>query len=68
MGDASWPMGVTHSPLFEAINLRIVFESGRTGFEEVKDFVAPIGTLIAGRYALMASQSHQAVMLWVINL
>ncbi len=28
---------------------RIVFESGRTGFEEVKDFNAPIGTLIAGR-------------------
>lgn len=50
MGDAVWPMGVTHGPTFEAINLRIVFESGRTGFEEVKDFSAPIGTLIAGRY------------------
>jgi serine/threonine protein kinase len=27
-----------------------VYEAGRTGFEEVRDFQAPVGTVIAGRY------------------
>lgn len=37
-------------PRFEAFALRVVYEAGRTGFEEAKDFQAPLGSVIAGRY------------------
>lgn len=30
--------------------LSVVYEAGRTGFEEVKEFQAPLGSVIAGRY------------------
>ena len=45
--------GGSRPPGFEAslgsFGLRVVFQHNRTGFEESKEFVAPRGTLIAGR-------------------
>lgn len=35
---------------YEAFALRVVYEAGRTGFEEAKDFTATVGSVIAGRY------------------
>lgn len=35
---------------YEAFALRVVYEAGRTGFEEAKDFSATVGSVIAGRY------------------
>jgi hypothetical protein len=37
----------------EAFSLRIVYEAGRTGFEEEKEFEAAVGSVIAGRYRVM---------------
>jgi len=37
-------------PRFEAFNLRVVYEAGKTGFEEAKEFSPPLGSVIAGRY------------------
>jgi serine/threonine protein kinase len=34
----------------ESFDLRIIYEAGRTGFEDVKDFPIPAGAIIAGRY------------------
>lgn len=48
-GDADWPGVKDEGPIFVAFNLRVVYEAGRTGFEEVRDFQAPVGALIAGR-------------------
>ena len=44
-GPAARPRG-----RFEAFALRIVYEAGRTGFEEAKDFAAAVGSVVAGRY------------------
>ena len=52
--DAPWlPAGWASSaggPVYEAFNLRVVCEAGRTGLENAKDFTAPVGSVIAGRY------------------
>ena len=37
----------------EAFSLRIVYEAGRTGFEEDKEFEAAVGSVIAGRYRVV---------------
>jgi hypothetical protein len=61
-GDAEWPncleaseeldatAAVAKPARFEAFSLRVVYEAGRTGFEEAKDFTAQVGAIIAGRY------------------
>ncbi len=41
-----------HRKRFECFALRVVYEAGKTGFEEAKEFVAAIGSVIAGRYVV----------------
>ena len=41
---------VRASPRFEAFSLRVVYEAGRTGFEDAKDIAVPVGSLLAGRF------------------
>ena len=38
------------NPAFEAFSLRVVYEAGRTGFEDVKDLALPLGSVLAGRF------------------
>jgi Protein kinase domain len=68
-GDATWPtimgdsknngaatavaMGSKPHRRFEAFNLKVVYEAGKTGFEESKEFNAPVGSIIAGRYKVV---------------
>jgi hypothetical protein len=37
---------------FTAFNLRVVYEAGKTGFAEEKDFAPRVGSVIAGRFAV----------------
>lgn len=37
----------------ESFELRVIYEAGRTGFEEVKDFPIVPNTIIAGRYQIL---------------
>lgn len=37
----------------ESFDLRVIFEAGRTGFEDVKEFPITPGTVIAGRYQIV---------------
>ena len=51
---ASRPNGhLAPAPRHEAFSLRIVYEAGRTGFEEEKEFEAAVGSIIAGRYRVV---------------
>jgi hypothetical protein len=64
-GDVEWAVsnssnvahidgGVQHNtPRYEAFTLRVVYEAGRTGFEEEKEFSAEVGSTIAGRYKVV---------------
>jgi serine/threonine protein kinase len=51
---AAAPRGGDAGDLFQkslgCFNLKVIFQHRRTGFEESKDFVAPRGEVIAGRY------------------
>jgi hypothetical protein len=38
---------------FEAFALKVVYEAGRTGLEDIKEFRAAIGEVIAGRYRVL---------------
>ena len=42
----------TNLPL-ESFDLRIIYEAGRTGFEEVKEFPIVVNSVIAGRYQVL---------------
>jgi hypothetical protein len=59
-GDAEWETGETDgsstpsSVRFEAYSLRVVYQAGRTGFEDAKEFAAVPGDLIAGRYRVQS--------------
>nr|CCC93262.1 putative protein kinase [Trypanosoma congolense IL3000] len=37
----------------DSFNLRVVFESGKTGFEEEKELVISVDSLVAGRYQML---------------
>ncbi len=39
--------------LLESFDLRIIYEAGRTGFEEVKEFPIVVNSVIAGRYQVL---------------
>ena len=36
----------------ESFDLRVIYESGRTGFEDTKEFPIVVGSIIAGRYQI----------------
>lgn len=46
------PAPLTNLPL-ESFDLRIIYEAGKTGFEEAKEFPIPVGAIIAGRYQIV---------------
>lgn len=47
------PAPVSQRVRHEAFSMRIVYEAGRTGFEEEKEFEAAVGSVIAGRYRVV---------------
>jgi hypothetical protein len=49
-GAAESPGGRARPPRFDAFALPVVYQSGRTGFSDSKEFFAPPNSLIAGRF------------------
>ena len=47
-----YPATLENNRVIDSINLPVVYESGRTGFEPSKEFDSSNGTLVAGRYRI----------------